>query len=82
VNLIFGAVIDPTLRDEVRITVIATGFERTGVPRRIVEPVATESRPSPIPASIPVSQPARDFQPRAFNTEDLDIPTFLRNRGR
>src|SRR5512139_3194537 len=37
VNLIFGAVIDPTLRDEVRITVIATGFERTGVPRRIVE---------------------------------------------
>jgi len=82
VNLIFGAVIDPTLRDEVRITVIATGFERTGVPRRIVEPVANESRPSVMPASIPVSQPARDFQPRAFNTEDLDIPTFLRNRGR
>jgi hypothetical protein len=22
-----------------------------------------------------------DFQPRAFNTEDLDIPAFLRNRG-
>jgi cell division protein FtsZ len=82
VNLIFGAVIDPTLRDEVRITVIATGFERTGVPRRIVEPVVSESRPSPMPAPIPVSQPARDFQPRAFNTEDLDIPTFLRNRGR
>lgn len=82
VNLIFGAVIDPTLRDEVRITVIATGFERAGVPRRIVEPVISESRPSVMPASIPVSQPARDFQPRAFNTEDLDIPTFLRNRGR
>ena len=28
VNLIFGAVIDPDMRDEVRITVIATGFER------------------------------------------------------
>jgi hypothetical protein len=26
-------------------------------------------------------QPA-DFQPRTFNTEDLDIPTFLRNRTR
>jgi hypothetical protein len=25
---------------------------------------------------------ARDFQPRAFNTDDLDIPTFLRNRTR
>jgi cell division protein FtsZ len=81
VNLIFGAVIDPALKEEVRITVIATGFERTGVPRRIVEPVASESRPSVVPASIPVSQPVRDFQPRAFNTEDLDIPTFLRNRG-
>jgi hypothetical protein len=23
-----------------------------------------------------------DFQPRTFNTEDLDIPTFLRNRTR
>ncbi len=82
VNLIFGAVIDQSLKDEVHITVIATGFERTGVPRRIVEPVASEVQSSATPASIPVGQPAREFQPRAFNTEDLDIPTFLRNRGR
>ena len=27
-NIIFGSVIDPNLSDEVRITVIATGFER------------------------------------------------------
>ena len=32
VNLIFGAVIDPNMKDDVRITVIATGFERTGMP--------------------------------------------------
>jgi len=82
VNLIFGAVIDQSLKDEVHITVIATGFERTGVPRRLVEPAAREDHSSAVPASIPVSQPAREFQPRAFNTEDLDIPTFLRNRGR
>ncbi len=91
VNLIFGAVIDPSLKEVVRITVIATGFERTGVPRRIVEPTTTERiepsdfsehRTSSVPASIPVSQPVREFQPRAFNTEDLDIPTFLRNRDR
>jgi cell division protein FtsZ len=31
VNLIFGAVIDPNLGDEIRVTVIATGFERTGL---------------------------------------------------
>ena len=83
VNLIFGAVIDPTMKDDVQITVIATGFERTGMPRRAVEQPAVESfelrESTPVGA---VSQPTRDFQPRAFNTEDLDIPTFLRNRGR
>jgi cell division protein FtsZ len=83
VNLIFGAVIDPNMKDDVRITVIATGFERTGMPRRVVEQPVSETRERP--ASTPVvavSQPAKEFQPRAFNTEDLDIPTFLRNRSR
>jgi cell division protein FtsZ len=84
VNLIFGAVIDPTMKDEVRITVIATGFERTGVPRRIVEQPAAEPRrvKEEVSVGATATPPARDFQPRAFNTEDLDIPTFLRNRGR
>ena len=86
VNLIFGAVIDPNMKDAVRITVIATGFERTGMPRRIVEPPAKEpkerSNPADRSAGQPGNQPGRDFQPRAFNTEDLDIPTFLRNRTR
>jgi hypothetical protein len=26
------------------------------------------------------SQNATEFKPKTFNTEDLDIPTFLRNR--
>ncbi len=30
VNLIFGAVVDPNMGDEIRITVIATGFDRAG----------------------------------------------------
>jgi cell division protein FtsZ len=85
VNLIFGAVIDPNLKDEVRITVIATGFERTGMPaRRIAEAPAGKDKERPASAGIPVdmNSSARDFQPRAFNTDDLDIPTFLRNRTR
>jgi len=85
VNLIFGAVVDPNMGDNLRITVIATGFERTGVPRRMLE------RPAPrfeemqnqnthsFESQMPPSEPA-EFQPRTFNTEDLDIPTFLRNR--
>jgi cell division protein FtsZ len=91
VNLIFGAVIDPALGDELRVTVIATGFERTGVPRRIVEKPKgrtlneaggkeIETREMESVAVTP--KPVNDFQPRTFNTEDLDIPTFLRNRIR
>jgi cell division protein FtsZ len=87
VNLIFGAVIDPNMGDEVRITVIATGFERTGMPRRALENPAP--RLEEVPARKPetgeqqthANKPA-EFQPRTFNTEDLDIPTFLRNRTR
>src|SRR5512146_2405436 len=37
VNLIFGAVIDQNMGDEIRITVIATGFERTGLNVRPIE---------------------------------------------
>ena len=36
-NIIFGAVIDDALQDEVRITVIATGFERSGKRENLVE---------------------------------------------
>ena len=87
VNLIFGAVIDPHMVDELRITVIATGFERTGVPRRLLEMPASRTE---TPSTRIVETPDRtiaaskqtDFQPRTFNTEDLDIPTFLRNRIR
>jgi len=85
VNLIFGAVIDPSMKESVRITVIATGFERAGAPRRIVENPVMEPREmrevSVTAAAKPTNQSVREFQPRAFNTEDLDIPTFLRNRG-
>ena len=35
VNLIFGAVIDPSLSEELRITVIATGFEKPAVTRKL-----------------------------------------------
>jgi cell division protein FtsZ len=87
VNLIFGAVIDPSMGDELRITVIATGFERTGIPRRLLEKSGTrrENKSSQVMENSEVvantGKPS-DFQPRTFNTEDLDIPTFLRNRTR
>jgi cell division protein FtsZ len=87
VNLIFGAVVDPNMGDQVRITVIATGFERTGMPRRAVESARARAERSQArkvegEANQAGSNKSSEFQPRTFNTEDLDIPTFLRNRVR
>ena len=106
VNMIFGAVIDPQMGDEIRVTVIATGFERSGVPRRALERLTTRTEK---PASVstlrhsPGSQGDAPFirqsesvsvgaeikggsesksassQPN-IHSDDLDIPTFLRNR--
>jgi len=82
VNLIFGAVIDPNMKDQVRITVIATGFERANAVKRSIEVPANEVRENTERReTVQVARTAsKEFQPRAFNTEDLDIPTFLRNR--
>ena len=94
VNLIFGAVIDPEMGDEIRVTVIATGFERSGVPRRALERLprldrtastsASMSRPMESVSVGAESKPAIDSrtlpQQGSFGGDDLDVPTFLRNR--
>ena len=46
VNLIFGAVIDPNMGDDIRVTVIATGFDRAGVPRRVIPRQKTATSPT------------------------------------
>lgn len=97
VNMIFGAVIDPEMGDEIRVTVIATGFERTGVPRRALERnPRTNEKSGSIPVSLPRQnesvnvtaefkptsndQKSSSQQPPSINSDDLDVPTFLRNR--
>jgi cell division protein FtsZ len=82
VNLIFGAVIDPDMNDKFRITVIATGFERTGMPRNIMERSFQRSRTPSMADKEDDGNNEKEFQPRTFKTEDLDIPTFLRKRTR
>lgn len=64
-NIIFGAVIDEKSKDEVRITVIATGFDLV---RRVEEPVAATTERAERP-----KEPVRLI-------DDLDIPAFLRRR--
>jgi cell division protein FtsZ len=86
VNMIFGAVIDPNLTDEIHVTVIATGFERSGMPRRITPRqvartidgrLLNHSQESVSVAAA--SSQAGELRPQIFNTEDLDIPAFLRH---
>jgi cell division protein FtsZ len=98
VNMIFGAVINENLKDEIVVTVIATGFEHKE--QRMTPPQLRRpgGQPEPQPdqrlgnlkpfgstasgmqtntgstnaGSVPAAQPTSD---------QLDIPTFLRNRG-
>ncbi len=60
VNLIFGAQVDESMGDEVRITVIATGFEQSRVARRIDQQATM--RPQMQPARPQVQQPQPPVQ--------------------
>jgi cell division protein FtsZ len=64
-NIIFGAVIDDALGDEVRVTVIATGFDH----HKRQEKFALDS-----PAA------KEEPQPSVFESDQFEIPTFLRGR--
>jgi cell division protein FtsZ len=67
-NVIFGAVIDPALKDEVRVTVIATGFgsQRRRRRREIGTPLEEPAERAPTREGFEVSE------------EILEVPSFLR----
>lgn len=74
VNLIFGAVINPNMKDDLQITVIATGFNSA---------VKRQSGAGQAVGNVVIA-PGRktiEFPVRPFDREDLDIPAFLRKRG-
>jgi cell division protein FtsZ len=68
-NVIFGAVIDDSLSEEVQVTVIATGFGGRGGRRARRRETATEA---PLPATS--STEAFDV-----SQDVLDVPSFLRD---
>ena len=72
-NIIFGTVTDPSMEDEIQITVIATGFEKANDPITSIGVENTvskawEKKINSIPSSSDVSS----------SQNDLDIPSFLR----
>ena len=81
-NIIFGTVIDDSMGDEIQITVIATGFEKEDE-RRIASPYDNivadtwRKRSAVSNSTMNSANTATDS-----NSNDLDIPTFLRkNKG-
>jgi cell division protein FtsZ len=62
VQLIFGAVVDENMRDQIRITVIATGFERGSAPIRPAKNTATDWR-SNVVANRQMHQPVQNTPP-------------------
>ncbi|MCL5438463.1 MAG: cell division protein FtsZ [Patescibacteria group bacterium] len=69
-NIIFGATIDETMHDQMKITVIATGFDQTKqrLKQFVPEPTAQEQ-------VKPVEQPKEDKE------DAWEIPAFLRQRN-
>ncbi|WP_313891367.1 cell division protein FtsZ [Psychrobacillus sp.] len=94
VNMIFGSVINDNLKDEIIVTVIATGFNEEIVMQK--QPRGTgfgAARSQQAATTPPVreqrkeeqhQQPVQQERPATnYQQEDaLDIPTFLRNRQR
>jgi len=74
-QIIFGTVIDESMKGEVKITVIATGF--TGH-IDVLGALAYEPQARPVAQERAYAIPPRTQMP--INPDDLDIPAFLRDR--
>ena len=96
-NIIFGATIDETMHDQLRITVVATGFDSSK--QQLTQFV---SRPQPVQQPEPTPPPAPVFNPNPFTNfsnqqtspqvqkpepkdkeaeDEWDIPAFLRQKN-
>jgi len=79
-EIIFGTGYDPSMEGEVRVTVIATGFDRAVTGEPIVRPV---SAPGVLPISSRRPQPAGAPAPASVSSSPTPAPSpSPRNGGR
>ena len=78
-NIIFGAGIDENLKDEVKITVIATGFEKTPFPeeKKPEQPAEETAKTEP-----ETTEPRRERPVRTYEEERPVSPIFESRRTR
>ena len=86
VNLIFGAVIDPSMGEEIRLTVIATGFDSTSMHARSQRTRFTSALNSGSReagqtenSETPVRRSLAEFGSQLYNTDEIEVPAFLRS---
>ena len=82
-NIIFGAVIDESITDEIRITVIATGFgevkeDRKPIPVQAVSSVTNLVNAAAVASALPKNKKVVHL---GTIVDDLDAPTWQRKRG-
>jgi len=75
-NIIFGAAIDESMGDQVKITVIATGFSEDRV-RSLESREALDSLPT---IQTTTAEAEAAASQKAEETDEFDIPAFLRQR--
>jgi cell division protein FtsZ len=74
-NIIFGAVIDDSMGDEVRVTVIATGFDHGHLrPKEARETTRQRRR------DRDVTMDERQRSSLEIRDDEIDIPSFLKDR--
>lgn len=90
VNMIFGSVINDNLKDEIIVTVIATGFNEEVAQPKVSRPSFGQAKPSigtvkrepKREETAPQAEQPQSRNASASQEDALDIPTFLRNRNR
>lgn len=83
VNVIFGSVINENLKDEIIVTVIATGFNesKTINKQKNKRPMMMNHQHAATKADE-IDEPHVGNHSPSYQEDTLDIPTFLRNRNR
>jgi cell division protein FtsZ len=80
-NIIFGAVIDERMENQMKITVIATGFDKVSM----VNPNGYRSyvnQSPPAQSTIPtISKPMPENPMANSRRDDLEIPAFMRKKA-
>ena len=81
-NIIFGTTVDESLGDQVRITVIATGFQDVSAQPSLLGDFHAPVAPEPAVSAQPAPAPAPSYSSASTTgSKDFDIPDFLK-RGR